>query len=242
MSLMAAWAALALCAVFAALRIPSALHGHNRHALAAFILISVVIALAIPPIYLTIDALLGAANVTNLVSHLILNMAFIVIGIRVAGAVTAPEVRRLITGIWGKRIFVLCSAAVIATFLLSNVPVPSMGLNAYADQFWVEMYRLVGRIYPAFVAASLVPASVHAFKTTVGVPLLRTASGCFALGFSLVATLPLVQLAGMWMEVAALLDLIIYGALVPVAVAPTLTWISRRKHTKEQQSLIAHSG
>ena len=153
----------------------------------------------------------------------------------------SQQARQLITGIWGKRVFVLSYAAIIITFFLSDVPAPSMGLNAYADQFWVEMYRLAGRIYPAFVAAVLVPASVQAFRTTLGAPLLRAASGCFALGFSLVATLPLIQLAGLWFEVTPLLDAVIYTALTLVAIAPTLTWISKRLHTKEQRSLIAHS-
>lgn len=242
MSLIAAWATLVLCVVLAALRIPAALQGRNLPALAAFVLVSAVIALAIPPIYLTVDGLLGAVNITNLISHLILNAAFIVIGVRVAAAVASKPARQLIIGPWGKRIFLLSSAAIVSMFFLADVPAPSMGLNAYADQFWVEMYRLAGRIYPAFVAVALIPASLKAFRTTFGVPLLRTASGCFALGFSLVSVLPLVQLAGMWLEVAPLVDMIIYPALMLVAVAPTLTWVSKRLHAKQQQSLIAHSG
>ena len=241
MSLIAAWVTLVLCVVLAAVRVPAAVHGRNRPALAAFVLISIVIALAIPPIYLAVDGLLGGANLTNLVSHLVLNAAFIVIGLRVAGALVSQQARQLITGTWGRGVFVLSSTAIIAMFFLSDVPASSMGLNAYADQFWVEMYRLVGRIYPAFVAAALVPASARAFRTKLGAPLLRAASGCFALGFSLVVTLPLIQLAGLWLEVAALVDAIIYTALILVAVAPTLIWISKRLHTKQQQSLIAHS-
>ena len=50
MSLIAAWATLVLCVVLAAVRVPAAVRGRNRPALAAFALISVVIALAIHPI------------------------------------------------------------------------------------------------------------------------------------------------------------------------------------------------
>lgn len=240
MSVIAAWGALALCLFLAGLRIPDVLRGRNVPAFLAFVMISVVISLAIPSIYHAVDGALGSRNFANLLSHLILNATFLVVGLRVTKAVDT-QTQSVLLSRAGVCVLVLASAGLTASFVLSNVPSSSMGLNAYTDQFWVLMYRLVGRLYPAFVAATLIGPSLAAAKRFRTEPLLRMASLCFVFGFSLVATLPLAQVVGFWAEVDPLLDAIIYLALLAVAVGPTLIWIANRRIRARAHGYIAKS-
>ncbi|WP_026551414.1 hypothetical protein, partial [Arthrobacter sp. H20] len=228
---------LAVCLTLAALRIPAALKGQNQATLLAFFLMSVVVALAIPAVYLPVDQALGGVNAANLVSRLTLNALFVVVGLRVADALSSRSVRDVITGPWGQRVFVATSLTIAAAFWAANVPVSSMGLNAYDDQFWVEMYRLASRMYPAFIALLLVPACYRVARAEIGLPLLRIASALFAAGFALVSTLPLILLAGVWTDVRLLEDLVTYLSLGLVASAPTIIWASKRHYAKKEKTL-----
>ncbi|MBG6191714.1 hypothetical protein IWX64_002681 [Arthrobacter sp. CAN_A212] len=238
MSELTAAALLILCLVLAVLRVPAALKGKNRATLAAFVLVSVVIALAIPGIYLPVDQALGGVNAANLISRLTLNVVFVLVGLRVADALACRPVRKAITGAWGRRVFAGTSLAIIAMFWYADVPVSSMGLNAYADQFWVEMYRLASRVYPAFIAVLLVPWTFRAALEKTALPVLRVASGLFATGFGLVSILPVILLVDMWIDVHLVVDVVVYTALAVVAIAPTITWASRRHYANKEKTLI----
>lgn len=231
-------ALLVLCLVLAALRVPAALKGQNRATLATFLLISVVLALAIPAIYLPVDDALGGINAANLISRLTLNVVFILVGLRVADALACRPVREIITGACGRRVFIGTSLAIIATFWVADVPVSSMGLNAYADQPWVELYRLASRTYPAFIAILLVPWTYKAAMNRAALPVLRAASALFATGFALVSIVPALLLADIWVNVQLAVDVTVYTALALVAVAPTITWVSKRHYAKKEKTLI----
>lgn len=232
---------LILCLVLAALRVPAALKGQNRATLATFLLISVVLALAIPTIYLPVDQILGGINIANLISRLTLNVVFVLVGLRVADALGCRHVRNIITGTWGRRVFIGTSLAIIATFWAADVPVSSMGLNAYADQPWVELYRLASRTYPAFIAILLVPWTFRAARYESALPVLRAASALFAGGFALVSILPALLLADMWINVELVVDVAVYTALILVALGPTITWASKRHYAKKEKALITTS-
>lgn len=234
-------ALLALCLTLAALRVPAALKGQNRATLATFLLISVVLALAIPAVYLPVDEVLGGVNAANLISRLTLNVAFILVGLRVADALACKPVRDVITGAWGRRVFLGTSLAMIVMFWVADVPVSSMGLNSYADQSWVELYRLASRLYPAFIAMLLVPWTFKAALDSSALPVLRVASTLFATGFALVSVLPALLLTDIWINVEVAVDATVYTALMLVALAPTITWASKRHYAKKEKALITTS-
>lgn len=241
MSVLTACAMLILCLTLAALRMPAALKGRNRATLAAFLLLSAVIALAIPAIYHPVDQLLGGVNTANLISRLTLNVVFVLVGLRVADALSCRHVRTVITEGWGRCVFAATSLTIISTFWFADVPVSSMGLNAYADQFWVEMYSLASRVYPAFIAVLLVPWSFRASLDKSALPLLRIASALFGAGFALVSILPAILLASFWTDVHLIVDVVVYTAMGLVAAAPTITWASKLYYSKKENTLISTS-
>ncbi|MDF9279087.1 hypothetical protein P4U43_14960 [Arthrobacter sp. EH-1B-1] len=240
-STLMAWVLLVLCSVLTLTRVPAAMRGHNRSSLFAFALISTVLALAIPNIYAAVDAALGGMNLANLASRVMLIGVFTIVGLRVAGAVGSFEAKETITGPLGNRVLALCITATAATFFLADVPTSSMGLNAYADQPWVEAYRFVSRLYPAFIAAALVRGCTRAARCTARIPSARWAAGLFAAGFGLVMTLPVWHGLDFWFPMQPAIDAVTYTALVIVALAPTLSWISRRLDLRRQRNLIPRS-
>lgn len=240
-STMTASALLILCTVLTLTRVPAAVRGHNRSSLFAFALISTVLALAIPDIYSAVDAALGGVNLANLTSRLMLIGVFTIVGLRVAGAVGSFEAKETITGPFGKRMLVVCAAATTATFFMADVPASSMGLNAYAHQPWVEAYRFISRLYPAFIAAALLRGCVRAAQCHARIPAARGAAGLFAAGFGLVTTLPVWHGLDFWLPMQPAIDAATYTALVLVALAPTLSWVSRRLDRRRQRNLIPRS-
>lgn len=232
---------LVLCSVLTLTRIPAAMRGHNRSSLCAFALISAVLALAIPDTYAVVDAALGGINLANLASRLMLIGVFTIVGLRVAGAVGSFEAKETITGPLGRRVLALCITATAVTFFMADVPTSSMGLNAYADQPWVEAYRFISRLYPAFIAAALVRGCTRAARCSAGIPSARWAAGLFAAGFGLVTTLPVWHGLDFWLPMQPAIDAVTYSALVIVALAPTLSWISRRMDLRRQRNLIPRS-
>lgn len=240
-SILTAWALLGLCTTLTLTRMPAAMRGHNRSSLCAFAMISAVLALAIPDIYSIVDGALGGVNLANLASRLMLIGVFIIVGLRVAGAVASFEAKEAITGPFGKRILAFCILATIATFFMADLPSSSMGLNAYAHQPWVEAYRFVSRLYPAFIAAALFRGCIRATRCPARIPSARWAAGLFAAGFGLVATLPMWHSLDFWFSMQSMIDAVTYTALVLVALAPTLSWVSRRLDRRRQRNLIPRS-
>ena len=66
------WTTLAVCAIVAILRVPSALRGENRSLFGIFALSTVAILLSIDVIYRAVDAWLGSENYTNLILRFVI--------------------------------------------------------------------------------------------------------------------------------------------------------------------------
>ena len=92
------WTTLAVCALVAIARIPSALRGENRSIFGVFVLSTVAILLSIDVSYRAIDAWLGSENYTNLLLRFVVYGTVLLAGYRIAKAFDARTSIRLIVG------------------------------------------------------------------------------------------------------------------------------------------------
>ena len=92
------WATLAICALTAAARVPSAVRGENRSLFYIFALMTIAILLSIEAPYVAIDQALGGINLANLLLRFIIFAAIYFVGIRVTRGFGADNAYRLITG------------------------------------------------------------------------------------------------------------------------------------------------
>ncbi len=238
-ALMIQWIALGLCAVGALVRLPGVRRKRGRTIFAALVLLTLAVGLSIDPIYHAVDALLGGANLANLLLRLTLYAVFVLLGVRMAAAFGSVRARRLIAGPFGRVILALAVAATLYFFTAADVPTSSTGLRAFGDQGAVQQYAAVGRLYPAYVAACLVvPAIVSVFDRHYR-PIHRVACGLLALGFLLVVVFVLLRLTP--------LDLMAWDVILPftaIVLAVTglcLIWLSSTlsRRTRVRDNLLA---
>ncbi|MCC9144146.1 MULTISPECIES: hypothetical protein [unclassified Arthrobacter] len=158
------YGALAVAAVFTLVRLPLAVQGRNPMLFWGLAFATIGVALSIPSIYLPVDALLGGTNQANLILRYATYGVVAMIGGSAAAAFRAPRVRGLILGIPG--LAVLAATAITTTVLFSmcDLPVSSPGLNGYMGQESVWAYSVLGRVYPAYIAACLI---IPAFRVVV---------------------------------------------------------------------------
>lgn len=201
------WAALVLCAVGAAVRIPGLRDGRGRTMFLALVLLTFAVGLSIDPIYLAVDAVLGGVNIANLLLRVALYAVVLLLGLRMAAAFGSLRARRLIAGPFGLSILALTVAATLYFFVSSELEGSSTGLYAFEGQDTVQQYAAVGRLYPGYVAACLViPATLAAFDRH-GRIIHRVASALVACGYSLVVVFVLLRLTT--------LDLMYWDILLP---------------------------
>jgi hypothetical protein len=164
------WSTLALCAVTAAARIPSALRGQNRAVFYIFALLTVAILLSIEAPYVAIDQALGGINVANLILRYVIFAAIFFVGIRVTRGFGAVEGHRFITGRIGISVLALISVAVLVLFLMMDTAGSSAGMAAVSGKdarngLLAELYGAAGRAYPAYASLALLPAMVRAVRS-----------------------------------------------------------------------------
>ncbi|UWX97252.1 hypothetical protein N2K95_00630 [Arthrobacter zhaoxinii] len=178
------YAALIVSAIFALLRLPLALKGRNPMLFWALALTAIGVGLSIPAIYLPVDALLGGVNYANLILRYAVYGVVLLIGSISAAAFRSAQARRLIVGRSG---LVVLAVAVIVTsvlFFISDLPVSSPGLYGYPDEYTIHVYAVVGRIYPAYVAACLIAPAFRAAAHARRPVLLRLGSGLIGIALT----------------------------------------------------------
>lgn len=221
------WLALALCVLFAAMRLPDAMRGKGRSVFAVLVLLCVAVGLSLSPIYLFVDDLLGGANIANLIIRFCLYAIMLLLGLRGAAAFSSERALRLISGPLGAAFLGLTVLTTVILFGLSDLPESSTGLRAYADQATVRWYSHLGRIYPAYVAACLLGPAVACVRDRSERGLHRVAAGLIATGFVMLIVMTALKLFPG--DIGAADVILPFGAIVLVTTGLTMIWMSRRR-------------
>ncbi|MDJ0313003.1 hypothetical protein [Arthrobacter sp. H35-D1] len=217
------WIALAACIACTAWRFPSLLKGRNRGLFWAFAMTSISVALSIPALYLPIDALLGGANLANVVLRLSLFAVFYLVSVKVAAAYSSPLPIKLIRGPIGLSVLTACSLGILITYFLSDVNGSSTGLSGFGGQASVAAFMWFGSVYPAYASACLVlPTAAAALSTRPAID--RAAAASLCVGFCLVvSTVPLRLLSA---PDGFVLKLASFGSILFIAAGFAIVWVS----------------
>lgn len=161
------WSTLLICALVALLRAPAALRGENRSLFGIFVLATFAMLLSIEPSYTVIDSWLGSDNYANLLLRFVIYGTVLLAGYKIARAFSHSPGVRLLRGPVGVAALALVSLATVVPFLMADTAGTSVGMAALPDQSehnqqLIRFYTAAGRLYPAFVAACLLPATVRA--------------------------------------------------------------------------------
>ena len=222
------WTTLAVCAIVAIARLPSALRGENRSIFGVFVLATVAVLLSIDVSYRTIDAWLGSQNYANLILRFVIYGTVLLAGYRIAKAFDASKSIRLITGPAGRAVLTIVGVATVVFFLLADTAGSATGLGMLPSRspenaLLIEWYAAAGRLYPAFVAACILPATYLAISQRLprgvrtGALLLTVAFAAMAAG----AFYPLIP-----REVGYLKAIINYTSMLCLALGLALVWMS----------------
>lgn len=234
------WTTLAVCALVAVARIPSALRGENRSLFFAYALMTVGILLSIDAPYLEVDRVVGGVNIANLVLRFIIFGIIFILGLRIARAFGADDALRLITGPAGITIAGAAAVTVVVVFLMMDTVGSSAGLvsvsakDAYNGAL-VEYYGAAGRLYPAYITLALLPAMVRTVRSTLpglvrlGAALLAT--GSVAMTFSLLS--PVIPAS-----LGYLRFVLNYGAVLCLVAGLAAIWLSKIVAAKTSQTKL----
>ena len=185
---------LAVCAVITVLRIPAALRGENRSLFGIFLLATVAMVLSIQASYNAIDHLLGSQNYANLILRFVIYGTVLLAGYKIAKGFENKRSLRLLLGPVGLTALALICLATAVPFLLANTAGTSVGLATLPDQSehnhqLIALYTLAGRLYPAYVAACLLPATIHALRSRLP-GLVRGGAALLTLGSIAMVVMP----------------------------------------------------
>jgi hypothetical protein len=222
------WTTLAVCALVAVLRVPSALRGENRSIFGIFAMSTVAILLSIDVSYRSVDAWLGSENYTNLILRFVVYGTVLLAGYRIAKAFDAPKSIRLIVGPLGKTVLAVVGIATVILFLWADTAGTATGLSGLRarspqNAAFIESYAAAGRLYPAYVAACILPATFVA----IGQQLPRTIRiGAFLLTIAFAAMAFGTFFPVIPADVAYLQAIINYTAVLCLALGLALIWIS----------------
>jgi hypothetical protein len=222
------WTTFAVCGLVAIARIPSALRGENRSIFGVFVLATVAVLLSIDASYRTIDAWLGAQNYANLILRFVVYGTVLLAGYRIAKAFDAARSIRLITGPAGKAVLAITGVATVVLFLLADTAGSDTGLSELPlrspeNASLISWYAAAGRLYPAFVAVCILPATFLAIRRRLpwavraGAALLTVAFGALAAG----TLFPLIP-----PEANFLWAVINYTAVLSLALGLAFVWVS----------------
>jgi hypothetical protein len=180
------WTTLAICALIALARIPSALRGHNRSLFGIFASMTLAILLSIEAPYLAIDQAMGGINLANLLLRFVIFGVIFFMGIRIAKGFGAEDAHRLITGRIGVAVLWITSLCMVVLFFLMDTSGSSAGLTGVVgtdpwNSALLENYGAAGRAYPAFITLALLPAMARAVRGRLPV-LIRIAAALLGLG------------------------------------------------------------
>lgn len=221
--------AFALSSLFALFRLPDAIRGRNRSMFFCVALIAVSTGLSLPVFYEFIDPLLGGMNLANLLLRYALYGVFVILGLRGAAAFGAEWARRLIIGPIGLAVLGIVVVLTAGFFVASDIPATSTGLLDYSGQVTVEVYGMLGRLYPAYVAACVcAPALAAARNPRYRMPH-RVGSGLFGAGLAVVVVFTALTMV---MEIGVFMVLLPFSAVILVTLGLVVMWISHRLQMK----------
>ncbi|MCX2749794.1 hypothetical protein OOZ51_18555 [Arthrobacter sp. MI7-26] len=218
------WATLFVCLALTAVRIPSAIRGENRMMLVLFVLISLDILLSIEGPYVLIDGWLGDFNLSNLLLRFLLYGTFLLMGIKVARAFASPGGERAIRGPLGLAVLGLTAVLTAFFFFSMDTGGSSVSLSAFDPGPALEIYAALGRFYPGYVAACLLPGIWRSVRRS-GPVLLRAASATLLLGLGLLIVsqvFPLIPASVGWLR-----PLINYSAALASTLGLGGIWLSK---------------
>ena len=234
------WTTLAVCAVLAALRVPSALRGENRSLFFIYAFMTAAILLSIEAPYVAVDQVLGGVNLANLMLRFIIFGAVFALGLRIARGFGADDALRLITGPAGIAVAAATSVAVVVVFLMMDTAGSSAGLiEVYAkdarNAALVEYYGAAGRLYPAYITLALLPAMVRTVRSRLPV-LVRLGAALLAVG-SVAITLSLLSPV-IPASLGYLRFVFNYTAILCLLVGLAMIWLSKAvaKRTRKMQT------
>lgn len=228
------WSTLAVCVIAALARIPSAIRGENRSLFYVFVLSALAILLSIDAPYQSVDAWLGSANFANLLLRFLIYGTVLLVGYRIAKGFGVPRSIRLIVGPAGLGVLGVIAAGTLVLFLLADTEGTVTGLTTLPSRSprnaqLIELYAAAGRLYPAYVAACLLPATYAAM--TSGLPAaIRCGAALLSVAFLalfLGTFYPLVP-AGM----GPLKAVINYAAVLTLILGLLSIWIARIRATQ----------
>ncbi|WP_420180318.1 hypothetical protein [Paenarthrobacter sp. TA1.8] len=226
------WVTLAVCLAITLARVPSALRGENREVFYIFSLISLSILISIEAPYLVIDGWLGGMNIGNLILRFLLYGTFFFMGIKIATAFGSASAVRAIRGPVGITAAAIVGALTIYFFVITDTQGSSAGMSGLKWGPSLDGYAAMGRLYPGFVAACLVPAIWRTVASTAPI-LLRVASGFLLLGLSLLLSsqlFPLIPFSEAWLRV-----LINYSAALFTCLGLAGIWFSKSFARRKQR-------
>ena len=222
------WTTLAVCALVAIARIPSAVRGENRSIFGIFVLATLAILLSIDVSYLAIDAWLGSENYANLLLRFVVYGTVLLAGYRIAKAFAAQKSIRLVVGPMGKGVLTVVGIATALLFLLADTEGTVTGLKTLParspqNAALIESYAAAGRLYPSYVAACILPATFMAVSQRlpstirIGALFLTIAFTCMVLG----SFFPLIPSEVQYVE-----SIINYTSVLCLVLGLTFVWIS----------------
>jgi len=222
------WTTLAVCALVAIFRIPSALRGENRSLFGVFLLLTVAILLGIDASYQTIDSWLGSENYANLLLRFVVYGTVLLAGYRIAKAFDAQRSIRLIIGPVGQGVLAVIGIATVVLFLFADTAGTDTGLRdlparSPQNAALIESYAAAGRLYPSYIAACILPATFLAVSQRlprairIGALLLTIAFAGMAFG----TFFPLIP-----SEVGYVETVINFGSVLCLALGLAFVWLS----------------
>jgi len=231
--------AFGISSLFALFRLPDAIRGRNRMMFACMVLISVSVGLSLPAIYTAVDPLLGGVNVANLFLRMALYGVFVILGVRAAAAFDADWAKKLIIGPIGLVVLGIIVALTVGFFVASDLPATSTSLYAYDDQVSVQVYAMLGRLYPAYVAACVcAPALAVSRNARYRLPH-RIGAGLMGTGLGIVVVFTAFALVA---DLGAFMLLLPFSAVILVTVGLAIMWMShRRQMLRPRPSPLAES-
>lgn len=225
----AQWVALVFCVGGVAVRIRDLRSGRGRTIFVALVLLAAAVALSIPGIYLSVDSLLGGINVAHLVARYFLYVVVFLLGRQMAAAFGSSRAQFLVAGPPGLLVAGLCAATTFSLFAANSMPTSSPGLVAYTDQPLVRAYLQSARLYPMYIAATVVGPAAAACLARGHRTIHRFASGLVAAGMALVVVHGSLRLLGA-IEAGPVAAALAFGGIALVVSGITFVWISRSRY------------
>ncbi|MEQ4519467.1 hypothetical protein ABLI39_08900 [Pseudarthrobacter sp. B907] len=223
------WSTLLVCALVALFRMPAALRGENRSLFGIFVLVTFAMLLSIEWSYTLVDGFLGGNNYANLVLRFVIYGTVLLAGYKIAKGFGNANSLRLLLGPVGLAVLAVIVLATTAPFLLANTAGTSVGLSTLADQSppnrqLIALYTTAGRLYPAFVAACLLPATIKTLRSRLP-GLVRGGAAVLTVGS---AAMILLAISDLLPQRLAFIQYIISSAAVlGLVVGLTLIWLGK---------------